>query len=67
MFNVHSYSFQKMIRHLMDDFCLYSILNGVILRRDVVENNKWRPLSLSELTPMVVNTGLTHLGLEASK
>ena len=26
----------------------------------------WRPPSLSELTPMVYNTGLTHLGSEAS-
>ena len=28
---------------------------------------KWRLPSLSELTPMVFNTGLTYLGLEASK
>ena len=26
----------------------------------------WRPPSLSELTPMLFNTGLTHLGSEAS-
>ena len=26
----------------------------------------WRPLSLSELNPMIFNTGLTHLGSEAS-
>ena len=26
----------------------------------------WRPPSLNELTPMISNTGLTHLGLEAS-
>ena len=26
----------------------------------------WRPTSLSELTPMIYNTGLTHLGSEAS-
>ena len=26
----------------------------------------WRPPSLSELTPMIFNTGLTHLGSEAS-
>ena len=26
----------------------------------------WRPHSLSELTPMISNIGLTHLGLEAS-
>ena len=30
-------------------------------------NYNWRPPSLSELTPMVFNTGLTHLGSEASK
>ena len=28
--------------------------------------NIWWPPSLSELTPMVFNTGLTHLGSEAS-
>ena len=27
--------------------------------------NNWRLPSLSELTPMVLNTGLTHLGSEA--
>ena len=28
---------------------------------------KWRPPSLSELTPIVFNMGFTHLGSEASK
>ena len=28
---------------------------------------KWRPPSLSELTSMISNMGLTHLGSEASK
>ena len=28
---------------------------------------KWRPSSLSELTPMPFNMGLTHLGLDVSK
>ena len=27
-------------------------------------NNKWRPPSLSELTPMIFNIGLTYLGSE---
>ena len=27
----------------------------------------WRPPSLSELTPMIFDMGLTHLGSEASK
>ena len=31
------------------------------------DDNKWMPPSLSELTPMVFNIWLTHLGLEASK
>ena len=26
----------------------------------------WKPTSLSELTPMIFNTGLTQLGSEAS-
>ena len=30
-------------------------------------SNKWRPPSLSELTPMIFNTELTHLDSEASK
>ena len=34
---------------------------------DILLNVKWRHPSLSELTPMLFNTGLTHLGLEASK
>ena len=29
--------------------------------------NKWTPPSLSELTPIILNMELTHLGLEASK
>ena len=29
--------------------------------------NKCRPPKLSELTPMIFNMGLTHLGSEASK
>ena len=29
--------------------------------------NKWRPPSLSELTPMIFNVVLTHYGSEASK
>ena len=28
--------------------------------------NIWRPPTLSELTPMMFNMGLTHLGSEAS-
>ena len=28
---------------------------------------KWRPTSLSELTPMILNMGLTHLGTEATE
>ena len=28
---------------------------------------KWRPLSLSELTPMIFYKGLTYFGSEASK
>ena len=40
--------------------------NPIVETRFVVKI-KWRPLSLSELTPMIFNTGLTHLGSEASK
>ena len=29
--------------------------------------DKWGPLSLSELNPLIFNMGLTYLGLEASK
>ena len=28
---------------------------------------KWKDPSLSDLTPMIFNTGFTYLGLEASK
>ena len=30
------------------------------------DNNKWKPLSLSKLTPTISNIELIHLGLEAS-
>ena len=35
--------------------------------KNEIIKNIWRPPSLSELTPMIFNTGLTHLGSEASK
>ena len=34
---------------------------------DYIVFNKWRPQSLIELTRMIFNKGLTHLGFEASK
>ena len=37
-------------------------LPGIPIRK----NNIWRATRPSELTPMVFNTGLTHLGSEAS-
>ena len=33
---------------------------------DLIINHIWRPPRLSELTPMIFNLGLTHLGLEDS-
>ena len=33
----------------------------------LITSYKWRPPSLNELTPMIINMGLTHLGSEASK
>ena len=40
----------------------------VIVVINCVQNDQdiWRPSSPSELTPMIFNTGLTHLGSEAS-
>ena len=35
------------------------------LSSNSIVDNIWRSPSLSELTPMVFNMGLTHLGLEA--
>ena len=32
-----------------------------------MNKNKWKPPNLSELTPIIFNTGLTHLGSEAFK
>ena len=37
---------------------------SIILQKK--RNMIWKPPSISELTPMLSNTGLTHLGLEAS-
>ena len=42
------------------DYNRFDILN-VIRSYDI-----WRPPSLRELTPMIFNTGLTHLDSEAS-
>ena len=41
------------------DLCFFDIYNILLL--DI-----WRPSSLNELTPMIFNTGLTHLRSEAS-
>ena len=30
-------------------------------------NDKWRPPSLNEITPVILNMGLNYLGSEASK
>ena len=40
--------------------------SNIIAIINLEENSIWRPLSLSELTPMISNAGLTHLGSEAS-
>ena len=37
-----------------------------MLSKSIKKHLIWRPQSLSELTPMIFNTGLTHLALEAS-
>ena len=34
---------------------------------DILLPDKWRSPNLNELTPIIFNTGLTHLGSEASK
>ena len=50
----------------MNQFILVKYEYGL----EVIDVNltiKWRPPSLSELTPMVFNMGLTHFGSEASK
>ena len=40
----------------------------IILRHKINEYSydNWRPQNLSELTPMISNTGLTHLGSKSS-
>ena len=43
------------------DHIIFKLLSG---KKHQIQN--WRPLSLSELTPMLFNTGLTYLGSEAS-
>ena len=45
--------------------CVKRTLNNIIYKYMHVFYI-WRPPSLSELTPMLFNTGLTNLGLEAS-
>ena len=43
--------------------------NCVVKVENEIEKHNciWRPPSLSKLTPVVFNTGLTHLGSDASK
>ena len=43
----------------MQNFIVVSNSNATIY------DDIWRPPNLSVLTPMISNTGLTHLGLEA--
>ena len=40
---------------------------SLYFRLDPGTYQKWRPSSISELTPNIFNMGLTHLGSEASK
>ena len=37
------------------------------MTEQIADTYKWRSPSLRELTPMLFNIGLTHLGLNASK
>ena len=41
---------------------LYQVVN----QRKLFRLDTWRPSSLSELTPIIFNTGLTQLGSDAS-
>ena len=52
-FNVTYYSLYNYITKTYSNFERFSIYN-------------WRPPSLSELTPVIPNMKLTHLGTEAS-
>ena len=49
-----------------ENLSLISLSYKVFLRNGFLED-KWRPPSLSELTPIIFNMELTHLGTEASK
>ena len=50
-------SFEKTILHLII-FTVFVV--------EIITGIKWRPPRLSELTPIISNMELTHLGLEAS-
>ena len=52
-------------------FVIYSFIKRVFHAKANTSSDmigyKWRPPSLSVLTPMIFNTGLTHLGSETSR
>ena len=56
-------------RHTIPDDELFEkeIANDSITAEGKKTKVSWRPPRLGELTPMLFNTGLTHLGLEASE
>ena len=73
--------FHSSFIHIIDKKNIYSIESSqifgvtlskiwiIILMQKIlfpVTNNTWRLTSLSELIPMISNTGLTHLDSEAS-
>ena len=60
---------QQTNRHNNNTITITGATNSNINYNNNINNcnsyNNWRHLSLSGLTPMVFNTGLTHLGSEA--
>ena len=49
---------------LEKSYCKREKMNEIKICLNII---KWRPLSLSELTPYQISLGLTHLGSDAFK
>ena len=62
---IQIYFINKYSRLLFEKI-IYSLTRLINHYEENIKNHIWRPPSVSELNPMVFNTGLTYLGSETS-
>ena len=56
------------VKFYKEDPCLFCLFKQALEMRYILiaKQHIWRPPSISELTPMIFNTVLTHLGSKAA-